>query len=77
MAMHQTYRTSRMKQDAYEKQRCHRCRGYGDAPCRICGGAGQVLKGSTAGGHPQFGRCDGCLGRKMVRCPTCGGDRFV
>jgi hypothetical protein len=75
--MYQRFRTSRQTEAPYERQRCNRCRGYGDAPCRVCGGAGQVLKGADADGHPRFGRCDGCFGRKMVRCPTCAGERFV
>jgi hypothetical protein len=38
---------------------------------------GKVPKGANCDGHPMFGRCDGCLGRKTVRCPTCGGERFI
>jgi hypothetical protein len=75
--MYQSYKTSRGKPEAYEKRRCSRCRGTGDAPCGICGGVGQVPKGADTEGHTMFARCDGCLGRKTVRCPTCGGERFV
>jgi hypothetical protein len=38
---------------------------------------GKVPMGANSDGHPMFGRCDGCLGRKTVRCPTCGGERFI
>lgn len=75
--MHKTYRTSRGKPDLYEKHRCSRCRGTGDAPCGVCGGSGKLPKGCDAHGHTMYGLCEGCLGRKTVRCPTCGGERFV
>jgi hypothetical protein len=75
--MYRQIRTSRGKPEAYEKHRCHRCSGQGMAPCGICGGSGHVLKGSDSDGHPLLGRCDGCLGRRTVRCPTCGGERFL
>ncbi len=75
--MQQHARTSRSRQEPYEKRRCHRCRGMGHAPCGICGGVGKVPKGADSEGHPHFGRCDGCLGRKVVRCPNCGGERFI
>lgn len=75
--MYQRIRTSRGRPEPYEKTRCNRCRGTGHAPCGICGGVGKVPKGANSDGHPMFGRCDGCLGRKTVRCPTCGGERFI
>jgi hypothetical protein len=58
-------------------RRCHRCQGSGQAPCRICGGSGRLLKGADSNGHPQFGRCEGCYGRKTTRCTTCNGQHFI
>jgi DnaJ-class molecular chaperone len=58
-------------------RRCHRCNGSGIAPCRICGGSGQVLKGRSINGAPEFIRCDGCYGRKSGRCSACHGQRFI
>jgi hypothetical protein len=58
-------------------RRCHRCNGTGQAPCRVCGGSGKLLRGADFNGHPTFGPCEGCFGRKMVRCQTCNGQLFV
>jgi hypothetical protein len=52
--MYQSYRTSRGKPEPYQKTRCSRCRGTGDAPCGICGGVGKVPKGCDAHGHTRF-----------------------
>lgn len=70
-------RASRKKQIPHEKRLCHRCHGTGRAPCAICGGSGEVAKGTDATGRPKFGRCEGCLGTRTARCPTCGGERFI
>lgn len=58
-------------------RRCHRCNGTGFAACRVCGGSGKLMRGADANGHPTFGQCEGCLGRKTTRCPTCHGQLFV
>ena len=65
----------RKAQDEY-KRRCHRCRGTGQAPCQICAGSGEVLKGKTYNGGPIFMRCQGCFGRKVNRCNVCCGEGF-
>jgi hypothetical protein len=57
--------------------RCHRCNGLGVAPCRTCGGSGKLMRGADRNGHPRFGRCEGCYGRKTTRCPTCNGQLFI
>jgi len=69
--------TYRRKKDEHVKQRCHRCRGTGRAPCPICNGTGQVLKGRDRLGHAEYGRCEGCFGLKTTRCSNCGGEGFA
>jgi len=59
------------------KRQCHRCRGTGLAPCRICAGSGRVMVGKNLNGSAIFDRCSGCLGRKTGRCSHCGGEKFV
>ena len=59
------------------KQRCHRCRGSGRAPCPICQGTGQVFKTKDRLGAPVFGRCDGCFGAKTRICAHCSGEGFA
>jgi CCR4-NOT transcription complex subunit 6 len=58
-------------------RRCHRCNGTGLAPCRVCGGNGRLMMRTNRNGTPSFGRCEGCYGRKLVRCSTCCGQLFV
>ena len=65
------------KNDASAKRRCHRCRGSGRAPCQICNGAGQMLKGKDHLGKPKFDRCDGCFGMKTTRCAVCNGEGMI
>lgn len=65
------------KKEEPVKRRCHRCRGMGRAPCQICNGAGEVIKGRDNLGNPQYARCDGCFGLKTNRCSACGGEGFV
>ncbi|MEX5729512.1 DnaJ-class molecular chaperone [Rhodovulum iodosum] len=67
----------RKKQMPHIKRRCHRCRGTGREPCQVCGGKGQVMKGTDMRGHPQWGTCDGCMGLKTKRCAACGGEGFA
>jgi hypothetical protein len=57
--------------------RCHSCRGTGFSSCRICSGSGKVMAGADFNGHPKFNRCDGCMGRKVMRCPQCHGQLFI
>jgi hypothetical protein len=38
---------------------------------------GKLPRGADFEGHVTFTRCDGCFGRKTVRCPSCGGERFI
>ncbi len=59
------------------KRRCHRCRGAGRAPCEICKGSGEVMKGRDIHGKQLFARCDGCFGLKTIRCSVCGGEGFL
>ncbi|NKX43213.1 hypothetical protein [Roseicyclus persicicus] len=73
----QIQRNFRKHQADTAPRRCHRCNGTGLAPCRVCGGSGKLLRGADRNGHPQFQRCDGCLGRKTTRCPTCHGQLFL
>jgi hypothetical protein len=72
-----TQRTLRKPKAAPEIRRCHRCNGLGTAACRICGGSGKLMRGADANGHPRFDTCEGCLGRKTTRCPTCHGQLFI
>jgi len=65
------------KKEVQAKRRCQRCRSTGRAPCQICGGTGQVIRGKDYNGHPLFGRCEGCLGVKTTRCSACGGEGFI
>lgn len=65
------------KKEEPVKRRCHRCRGMGRAPCEICKGAGEVIKGRDVHGKPIMSRCDGCFGLKTIRCPVCGGEGFI
>lgn len=60
-----------------EKTRCYRCHGRGETACQLCGGAGKTMAGANATGHPVFHTCDGCLGRRVTRCPTCHGQLFI
>ncbi len=69
----QTY-APRKKQALYVKRRCHRCAGTGHAPCPICSGSGQAIKGKDFNGRLQFGRCDGCFGNKTRLCSACNGE---
>lgn len=59
------------------QRRCHRCHGSGRAPCTICNGKGQSVKGRNLEGLPIFGQCEGCVGLKTSRCTSCGGERFL
>ncbi len=59
------------------KRQCIRCHGTGRAPCQICNGTGQVLRGLEANGAPRFGGCTGCLGIKLAKCQSCGGEGFT
>lgn len=61
----------------YVKQRCHRCRGSGRAPCPICQGTGRVFKGKDRLGTPLYDRCDGCLGARTRVCSHCSGEGFA
>jgi DnaJ-class molecular chaperone len=60
----------------HHKQRCNRCRGSGQAPCPICNGRGEVMRGTDPRGLPLFTKCNGCYGRKTVRCAACAGEGF-
>lgn len=62
---------------ASEKCRCYRCHGTGQSACQVCGGSGTVMTGADPNGHPHFKRCEGCLGRRASRCPTCHGQLFI
>jgi hypothetical protein len=73
----QVQRNFRKHQADQVPHRCHRCNGTGQAPCRVCGGSGKLLRGADRNGHPRFDRCEGCYGRKVTRCPTCHGQLFV
>jgi len=64
---------SRRKRAEHVLRRCHRCRGTGNAPCQICGGAGEVFRGRDLFGKAQHNRCAGCFGTKSTRCSTCAG----
>ena len=57
--------------------RCHRCNGVGTSACQVCAGAGQVMAGANRNGHPTFRPCEGCFGRKTMRCPVCHGQLYV
>ena len=57
--------------------RCHCCRATGFTACRICTGSGKVMAGADCNGHPRFIRCEGCMGRKVMRCPQCHGQLFI
>jgi hypothetical protein len=57
--------------------RCHCCRATGFAACRVCSGTGKVMAGADRNGHPKFNTCEGCMGRKVMRCPTCHGQLFI
>ncbi|MBF9057982.1 hypothetical protein HKCCSP123_02185 [Rhodobacterales bacterium HKCCSP123] len=72
-----TLRRSRKSKTKHVPHRCHRCNGTGIAPCRTCGGTGKLKRGADRNGHPAFGPCEGCYGRKTTRCPTCNGQVFV
>ena len=67
----------RAKKPQAPRRSCHRCRGTGIAPCRVCGGRGQVACGRDGNGHPRLAACTGCMGRKTARCATCGGARLL
>lgn len=60
-----------------QKVRCYRCHGKGQTACSLCGGSGKVMAGGDVNGHPTFTICDGCLGRRVSRCPTCHGQLFI
>jgi len=64
------------RQAEHHKQRCSRCRGSGRAPCSICNGRGEVMKGTDLRGLPTFIKCNGCFGLKSVRCSACAGEGF-
>ena len=66
----------RLKYADVHKQRCSRCRGTGRAPCSICNGKGEVLRGTDHHGKPLFAKCGGCFGTKTVRCTACAGEGF-
>ncbi len=68
---------SQQKKPERVKQRCHRCRGMGRAPCQICNGAGEVVKSRDILGKPISSRCDGCFGLKTIKCTVCGGEGFT
>lgn len=74
--MHLNRTMKKAKTDA-PPRRCHRCNGSGVAPCRVCGGTGKLMRGADANGRPMFGQCQGCFGRKMMRCQTCNGQLFL
>ena len=57
--------------------RCTRCRGTGQAPCQVCAGSGETLRGRDLFGRLQFSRCCGCFGTKSTRCSACGGVGWV
>jgi len=71
------HHTGRKTKPADPPRRCHRCAGTGLAPCRVCGGSGKLMRGADANGRAVFGPCEGCYGRKTVRCQTCNGQLFL
>jgi len=66
----------KLKSSDKHKQRCSRCRGSGRAPCSVCNGRGEVMKGTDLRGLPTFVKCNGCFGTKTIRCGACAGEGF-
>jgi hypothetical protein len=67
------HRPHRKGQAQHVLRRCHRCRGTGRAPCQVCNGAGDVLRGRDLFGKAQYSKCGGCFGTRSCRCSTCAG----
>ncbi len=71
------HHVSRKPKAAVATRRCHRCRSSGMCPCRTCGGSGKIFAGADRTGRPSFRTCQGCSGRKQMRCTTCNGQLFI